>query len=142
MPATPTMIATSGADQSGSIDRLYVRQNWTNGMPTGRLGLVSVSTTWAGLPFMELSADTFEKTTFKISANQANSGILSINSIFNLENVKLSIYDVSGKIVETKNITLSESNNSIAINPINNSGIYIVEMVVSDKKYTQKISVN
>ena len=50
MPATPTMIATSGADQSGSIDRLYVRQNWTNGMPTGRLGLVSVSKTWAGLP--------------------------------------------------------------------------------------------
>ena len=92
--------------------------------------------------FMELSATTFEKITFKISANQANSGILSIHSIFNLENVKLSIYDVSGKIVETKNITLSENNNSIAINPINNTGIYIVEMVVSDIKYNQKISIN
>jgi Secretion system C-terminal sorting domain len=141
VPATPDAQTFAGTDQTLAIDRLSIRQNAATGT-FGRYGLVSVSSTWAGLAFPNLAANNFNTSNFKVVANNAKAGILSINSNSNFENAKLSIYDLQGKAIVSKIVSLTENTNEIAINPIQNSGVYIVEIITNDKKFTQKIIVN
>ncbi|WP_396156229.1 T9SS type A sorting domain-containing protein [Flavobacterium macrobrachii] len=132
----------AGNDQAGGIDRLVFRQNvGPAGMPTGKVGLVSVARTWEELTFT-LSNNEFTKNSFIITSNQANYGKLNIKSSIASEKVRLSIYNIEGKNIETKLISLNENNNDITINPIQNKGIYIVEISSENNRFTQKIIVN
>lgn len=140
-----TVSATNfaGNDQAGNIDRLSFRQNIAAvGMPSGYVSLISFSSTWEGLTF-NLSNEQFNKNTFIISGGEVNNGILSVKSNLTLENAKLSIYDIQGRIIDTKSISLDETINDIAINPIRSAGIYIVEITAeNNQRFTQKIVVN
>ncbi len=143
-PATASAVTNNGTDASGNINGLFLRQNNSSTparLPTGKLSLLSTSTTWAGLSFLPLANEQFTKSTFEINANQANQGLLNIKSSINLENANVNIYDIQGRMIENKKIALTENNNEIAINPISNSGIYILEIVSGDKKIAQKIAV-
>jgi Secretion system C-terminal sorting domain len=140
-PAIADATVASGLDQTGTIDRLGFRLNQALAMPTGAAGLVSVSTTWAGLGFVPLATSNFYKNTFVINSAAANSGILSIESTIALNNAKLEIFDIQGRSIENKIVSLQEKNNEISINPITNSGIYIVEITSENKKITQKIAI-
>jgi len=138
-PANPKISSSSGTDQAGNIDRLCFRQNWTSGMPTGKAGLISVARTWADLAF-NLSLQQFDKDTFSVSTNQANIGILSIKSNIFIDDVRLTIYGIEGKVLETKTINLKETTNYVNINPLSNSGIYIAKIVSQDnQKVFQKL---
>ena len=132
----------AGNDQSGNIDRMSFRQNaGPAGMPTGKVSLVSVATTWETLTF-NLSNNEFNRNTFAISSNEVSNGVLNIKSGITLENAILSIYDIQGRKIDTKSISLEENINDIAINPIHNSGVYIVEITSGDnQRFTQKIVV-
>jgi hypothetical protein len=132
----------AGNDQSGNIDRMSFRQNaGPAGMPTGKVSLVSVATTWEALTF-NLSNNEFNRNTFAISSNEVNNGVLNIKSSITLENAILSIYDIQGRKIDTKSISLVENLNDIAINPINNPGVYIVEITSgNNQRFTQKIVV-
>lgn len=142
-PAMPDMATTTGTDAIGSIDRMCFRQNASIGLPTGRVGLISVSGSWTGLTFPTLANETFEKTNFVVSTSEINSGILKINSSSNFENSNIKIYDLQGRIIENKIISLTNNENLISINPIQNKGIYIVEITTNDEsKFSQKIFVN
>lgn len=141
-PATPILSSTNGVDQTGNIDRISIRQNTSNGIPTGRYGLVSVAATWSDLAFSNLAINTVTATNFKVLPNNAKIGELSIDSNANFENAKVTIFDILGKVIETKIVSLTENTNQILINPIQNSGVYIVEIITNDKQFTQKISVN
>ena len=142
IPATATVTTSAGSDQSGNLDRLFFRLNSTNGMPTGRAGLVSVARTWADLAFTTLSTSNFEKSTFSVISNDIKSGLLSIKSNIKLEKASLRIFDIQGKNVVTKNVSLFQDTNEIAVNPISNSGIYIIEISGDNKKFVQKIIVD
>jgi hypothetical protein len=142
-PATPDMATTNGTDALGSIDRMCFRQNATLGLPTGRVGLVSVSGSWTGLIFPTLANETFEKNNFVVSTSDINNGILNIKSNVALENAQLSIYDIQGRKMDTKTISLAENINAIVVNPIHNAGIYIVEITSENhQRFTQKVIVN
>jgi hypothetical protein len=145
-PAVPTAISavpvTVGGDQSGNLDRLAFRQNWTTGMPSGKTGLVSTAQTWQDLGFL-LGTEQFNANSISISGGNAKNGQLMIQSNISLENATLKIVAINGAIIENKNITVEASTNTIAINPIRSSGIYIVEIAVANgKRFTQKIMVN
>ena len=137
-----TVSATNfaGNDQAGNIDRMSFRQNaGPAGMPTGFVSLISVSTTWDGLP---LANQQFSKENFTIASNQVSQGVLNVKSNITLEKAILTIYDIQGRTIDTKNISLEETINDIAINPIRNSGVYIVEIASgSNQRFTQKIVV-
>lgn len=139
-----TVSATNfaGNDQSGTIDRMSFRQNaGPAGMPTGFVGLVSVARSWETLTF-NLSNYEFNKSTFIISSSEVNTGVLTIKSAVALENTLLSIYDIQGRKIDTKVISLEENSNDVAINPIRNSGVYIVEIIsANNQRFTQKIAV-
>ena len=132
----------AGNDQSGNIDRMSFRQNaGPAGMPTGKVSLVSVATTWETLTF-NLSNNEFNRNTFTISSNEVNNGVLNIKSGITIENAILSIYDIQGRKIDNKTISLEENINDIAINPIHNSGVYIVEITSgNNQRFTQKIVV-
>ena len=132
----------AGNDQSGNIDRMSFRQNaGPAGMPTGKVSLVSVATTWETLTF-NLSNNEFNRNTFAISSNEVNNGVLNIKSSIRLESAILSIYDIQGRKIDTKSISLVENINDVAINPVHNSGVYIVEITSgSNQRFTQKIVV-
>lgn len=141
VPMTSDATTSAGNDTAGSPDRLGFRQN----SPTttnGKTGLVSASTTWNGLSFIPLSTEQFNKSTFSISANEVKSGILSINSVVSIEKIALNIYDIQGRLINSKTTNIYENNNQININPIHNSGIYIVEIATENNKISQKIVVN
>ncbi|HEU4497286.1 MAG TPA: T9SS type A sorting domain-containing protein [Flavobacterium sp.] len=138
VPAVPTMTTTVGADQSGSLDRLFFRQNWSNGMPTGRAGLVSVARTWQDLSFLSLSAGNFENYLFSVISSDIKNGILSIESNIELDKAFLKIFDVQGKNLISKNISLRQELNIFYIDPIQNQGVYIIEITSGDKKFVQK----
>lgn len=139
-----TVSATNfaGNDQSGNIDRMSFRQNaGPNGMPTGFVGLISVARTWNDLTF-NLSNNEFTKNTFTIASNEVNNGILSIKSNLTIDKATLNIYDIQGRKVETKSISLEESINDISIKPIRNAGVYIIEITTeNNQRFTQKIIV-
>lgn len=132
----------AGNDQSGNIDRMSFRQNaGPAGMPTGKVSLVSVATTWETLTF-NLSNNEFNRNTFIISSNEVKNGVLNIKSDITLENALLTIYDIQGRKIDNKTISLEENINDVAINPIHNTGIYIVEITSADnKRFAQKIIV-
>ena len=146
-PAIPTAISGLpnglGGDQAGNIDRLAFRQNaGPAGLPTGRVGLISTSTTWQGLTFT-LANEQFNKNTFVISSNQVKNGVLNVKSNITLEKARLTIYDMQGRTIATKFISLEETVNDISINPINSVGAYIVEITSeNNQRFTQKILVN
>jgi hypothetical protein len=140
VPTTPDATTTAGTDPTSALDRLVFRQN-TTGTPTGRAGLVSVAQSWTGLIFPNLSVADTTQTTFSINSNEASAGLLSIMSTAKLENGVLSIYSIEGKLVESKNIALSQNANLISIHPIQTSGVYIVTITGNGLQGTQKIVV-
>ena len=140
-PTNANVTIAGGTDNTGTIKALNFYLNTSQGIPTGKAGLISVSSTWADLTF-NLSNSEFNKNTFSISSNEVNKGVLSIKSNLTLENASLNIYDIQGRKVETKIISLQETVNDIAINPIRNAGVYIVEIFSENNQhYTQKILV-
>ena len=76
-----------------------------------------------------------------MNSKNAKDGLLTINSNTNLENTSLSIYSLDGKLIENRNISIIDSENSIAINPIQNSGVYIVSIKGNGVNSNQKIYV-
>lgn len=141
VPASPDATTNSGTDQSSSVDRLVFRQNAT-ATPTGRAGLVSVAKSWTGLIFPNMNTTTFEKNQFELSNSNIKSGILSIKSYENINDLIIKIYDIEGKVIETKETSLNNQINDIAIKPLQESGIYIVEIIGKNNiKFSQKIIV-
>ena len=140
VPTTPDATTSAGTDQSGAVDRLVFRQN-TTFTTTGRAGLVSLAKSWTGLIFPTMSQANFSKEKFTITANEANNGLLQINSIENFDNAQLSIYNMNGKLLENKAISLVNASNTIAINPISTAGVYIVSVSVNGAAYNQKVIV-
>ena len=140
-----TVSATNfaGNDQSGNIDRMSFRQNaGPAGMPTGFVGLISAARTWNDLAF-SLSSTEFNKNTFTIASNDVSNGVLNIKSNLTIDKASLNIYDIQGRRVETKSISLEETINDISINPIRNAGVYIIEITTeNNQRFTQKIIVN
>ena len=140
VPPTPDAITSAGTDQSGNLDRLVFRQNTTaNTTPTGRAGLVSVAQSWTGLI---LNTKHFLKEKFIIATTNAKNGILQINSPETAEQATLSIYNLEGKLIENRFISLQNSINEIAINPIANDGVYLVSIIVEGEKHSQKVIIN
>lgn len=131
----------AGTDQTLAIDRLSIRQNSPTGT-LGRYGLVSASSTWAGLAFPNLETPLFDKSSFTIVASNAKQGELQVISNSFQENAKISIYDVQGRTIDSKTVSLEANINAIVINPIQNTGIYIVEISANGQKISQKISIN
>ena len=140
VPTTPDATTNSGTDQSGAVDRLVFRQNTTS-TPTGRAGLVSVAKSWTGLIFPTMALTDYSKEQFSLNTNEAKNGFLQINSIENFENAQLSIYNIDGKLLENKAISLINSSNSIVINPISNAGVYIISITANGVNYNQKVVV-
>jgi len=141
-PTTPTATTNIGMDNSGAIDRIFFRFGFNpdNTLPTGFAGLVSVARTWYDLGFIPLSIDQFDKNSFTVYGNQASRGILSINSKMAISNTTLNIYNITGQLLERKNISLEATNNEITISPIVPSSVYIVELITEDQnKFTKKI---
>jgi hypothetical protein len=142
-PNIPSITNNVGLDQSGNIDRLVFRQNWTNGMPTGNAGLVSVGRTWVDLSFFPLSTEQFNTNTIAISGKDAKNGQLSITSDVAMENAFLKIISLQGAVIDNKIISIEANQNSVNISPIIASGIYIIELTSQNgKRLIQKISVN
>ncbi len=145
-PATPSAFTSALAnssftDQSGLINMMAFRQN-SSSLPTGRTGLISVSKSWEGLTFQPLATQEFSSSNFTIVSNEVKSGLLSIKSNVILENVNLNVYDIQGRVLDNKTISLNDNENNIQINSIVNSGVYIVELVSEKGKFSQKIVVN
>lgn len=140
-PTNANVTIAGGTDNTGIIKALNFYLNTSQGIPTGKAGLVSVSSTWAGLTF-NLANEEFSKNTFTIASSQVSNGLLSIKSNVTLDNATLNIFDIQGRKIDTKSISLEENINDIAINPVHNSGIYIVEITSgSNQRFTQKIVV-
>jgi hypothetical protein len=143
IPTTPDATTNSGTDQSGNLDRLVFRQNTTVATtPTGRAGLVSVARSWTGLIFPNMAASTFSKAHFTINTKNAKNGVLQINALETIEKATLSIYNLEGKLVENKSITLLNTTNDIGIHPIANEGVYLVSIEANGEQYSQKVMVN
>lgn len=139
-PVGPSVTTFNGTDNSASIDRLTFRQGFST-TPSGYAGLVSVARTWVDLTFI-LANEQFSKYTFTIIATNVNTGVLSIKSNVSLNNATLNIYDIQGRTIDTKNVSLNESLNDVTINPIKNAGVYIVEITSeNNQRFTQKIMV-
>ena len=140
VPTTPDATTSAGTDQSGYLDRLVFRQNITaNTTPTGRAGLVSVAQSWTGLI---LNASHFSKEQFLIASSNAKNGILQINSPENFNEATLSIYNLEGKLIENKSISLQNSINEIPIQPITSEGVYLVSITIGGENFSQKVIVN
>ena len=140
-PAVASATTNTGADQAGNIDRMAYRQNWTNGMPTGKAGLVSVARTWADLSFIPLATNAFNINETVIDSENAKNGILKIASKAYSGAASLQIYSIEGTLVETQTINISASGERININPLQSS-VYILK-IVTDKNdvITKKIIV-
>lgn len=144
-PAIPSATTNLGIDQSGNIDRIFFRLgfNTVGALPSGYAGLVSAASTWFGLGFIPLAVDQFDKTTFTILSSQASKGVLTITSKMALTNTTLNIYTLTGQLLETKKINLEVNSTEIAINPISQSSVYIVELITENgSKFNKKITTN
>lgn len=143
VPTTPDATTNSGTDQSGNLDRLVFRQNTTAATtPTGRAGLVSVARSWTGLIFPNMAASAFSKAHFTINSKNAKNGVLQINALEAIEKATLSIYNLEGKLLENKSITLLNTTNDIGIHPIANEGVYLVSIEANGEQYSQKVLIN
>ncbi|WP_309640455.1 T9SS type A sorting domain-containing protein [Flavobacterium sp.] len=143
-PAVPTAISALpvavGGDQSGNVDRMAFRQNWTTGMPSGKVSLVSMARTWEDLTFLPLATAQFNSNTISINGEHAKNGMLAIQSSM-LEKATLKIFALNGALIEQKAIDLTTTTD-VAIAPLN-AAVYIVEITGnSGKRYIQKIIVN
>ena len=144
-PLMPTTTTSSGLDQSGLIDRLVFRLafNTAGTMPTGYAGLISVARTWFDLGFIPLSVNQFDANSFTVLGNNASKGIITINSKMALNNCTLHIYAMTGQLLETQKINVSQNNNDIAINPIHQASVYVVELITENgSKFIKKIITN
>ena len=66
-----------------------------------------------------------------------------VNATFEtIEKATLSIYNLEGKLVENKSITLLNTTNDIGIHPIANEGVYLVSIEANGEQYSQKVMVN
>ncbi len=83
----------------------------------------------------------FTKSSFIINANEMKLGNLIIRSSLELNNSRISVYDLQGRLIDLKTTNLLASSNLVQIKPISTSGIYIVEIVSGDRKIAQKIAV-
>jgi hypothetical protein len=88
-----------------------------------------------------LSFSQFDKEVFTINCKNAKNGLLTIDSNTSLENASISIYSLEGKLLENKNLSLKDSENSLGINPIQNSGVYIISIKGNGVNFNQKIYV-
>ena len=141
-PATADTGTTLGADVVGNIDRLAFRQN-AFAVPTGRAGLVSVVGSWASLRFPGLATETFNNNNLIINSSTISDGFLEINTPEIINNCSLKIFDIQGKLLENKTVSLAANDNKIAVNPINTSGIYVLEITENQGfKQTKKIIIN
>ena len=141
-PSIPTVSTAAGLDQAGSIDRITFRQNWTNGMPTGKVGLFSVAKGWSSLGFPILATEKIDKNSaFTVLSNEMQNGLLLINSNLELTKTTLNIYNILGSLMETKTISLNQNSNEIIIKPITSTGVYVVELVSENTKFSQKVIV-
>jgi hypothetical protein len=142
-PTTTIQTSDSGAgttDYLTAIDRMNFRANFST-IPTGIIGLVKSSKTWNDLT-LETSNLEFDSN-FIVNTKEAKNGLLIINSYKKIASAQLKIYDIQGKLLENKTISLNNTTNEIMINSINTSGAYIIEISTdSANKFTQKILVN
>ena len=142
-PLNPIQTSDGGGinypDYLGAIDRMNFRSNWST-IPTGFIGMVKGAKGWGSL----LNTSTFQSNSgFVINGKEAKNGILIINSNRNIASALLNIYDIQGKKLESKNVSLNDSMNEVSINNLNISGTYIVEIIEnSGGKFVQKIIVN
>ncbi|HEU4497285.1 MAG TPA: T9SS type A sorting domain-containing protein [Flavobacterium sp.] len=143
-PSVASATINTGNDQAAAIDRIAFRLNQNNFMPSGAASLVSVSKDWASLGFIPLSTnDNSFENLFAVIGNQAKSGILNINSSRVLDNAALTIYTITGMLIENRKVNIQKGSSFIPIAPIQASGIYIVQLTDNaGKKYSQKIAVN
>lgn len=96
----------AGNDQSGSIDRITFRQNaGPAGMPTGRVGLVSVANSWDDLSF-SLSTPDFGRNTLSVYPNPARN-LLTITSDRTISN--LSVLNLLGQQMPVRSLDRSFS---------------------------------
>ncbi len=140
VPLSADATTSSGTDQAGNVDRLVFRQNATN-TPTGFASLVSVALSWTGLIFSNLTSNEFQKASFVINTSEVKSGNFSLQSKQNLSNASLKIYNLEGKIIENRTLSILEDWNTLTINPIQNSGVYILEITSNEINYNQKFIV-
>ena len=143
-PTLPSATTDIGSDQSGSIDRVAFRLNQNVNMPSGVASLVSVAKNWSSLGFIPLGVnDNNFDNLFTIVGNQAKNGILNINSSKEFSNANISIYTITGVLIENTKINIQNGNSCILISPIQASGVYIVQLIDNyGKKYSQKIVIN
>jgi len=131
-PASATMSTFAGNDQAGSIDRMAFRQNWTNGMPTGKAGLVSVANTWTDLGFEPLATQQFNKgTEMIVNADLGKQGSFDIQLQQAIQNATLAIFSANGNEVSRQSLSLEAGNNIINVRPMQ-SGLYIFEITTAD----------
>ena len=136
---TTSSLANGETDYATGIDRLNFRSNWST-IPTGHISLVKTSTSWSSL--LLNNTNFTSSNNFEVITNASKRGFLTIKSSSVIQNATFSIYNIEGKLIENKTISLNESENNIQINSITNSGIYIVELVSEKGKFSQKIVVN
>lgn len=128
-PANPNGVTTSGFDQSGAIDRVAFRMNFNvaASMPTGIIGLVSTSTTWEGLTFEPLGVNQFDKNKLTISSSFEN-GLLNISSTNAISNAKLTLYSITGSLLESQTVSIPSGNSQITLASKLTTGIYIAQL--------------
>jgi hypothetical protein len=143
-PTVPSATINTGNDQAAAIDRLAFRLNQNNFMPTGAASLISAAKDWASLGFVPLNVNNnAAENPFTIIAKEAKNGILSINSSKELNNATLTMYTITGMLIENSKVSIQNGNSRISISPIQASGIYIVQLIDNTgKKYSQKIIIN
>ena len=129
-PSVPSATSSIGNDQLAGIDRLGFRLNQNTFMPTGAASLVSVAKDWSSLGFVPLSVNNnTAKNPFTIIGEEAKNGILSINSSKELNNANLSIYTITGMLIENSKVSIQNGNSRILISPIQASGLYIIRLI-------------
>ncbi|HLN94784.1 MAG TPA: T9SS type A sorting domain-containing protein [Flavobacterium sp.] len=103
---TASATTFAGTDQSGNIDRITFRQNaGPAGMPTGRVGLVSVANSWDDLSF-SLSAPDFRRNTLSVYPNPARN-LLNITSDRTISD--LSVVNLLGQQMPVRSLDRSFS---------------------------------
>jgi hypothetical protein len=141
---TPSITTTLGSNLSEftSIDRMNFRTNWAV-IPTGYIGLVSVSKSWNSL----LSTSNFSSQNnipLNIISNDIKNGTISIKfDPIKYQNPNYSIYTIDGKnILNGTFFSNIESNiESISITSLN-KGTYIFVLEENGHKETKKFIIN
>lgn len=140
-PAQASFTTNTGADQAGNIDRMSFRQNWSNGMPSGKAGLISVAKTWADLSFVPLATTQFNaKNKLMIGTQNASSGVLDIQSKEKLSNAQITIHTALGIQITKKQQTINAGYTAFEVRPLM-PGIYIVTIKNEKNTLTQKVVV-